>query len=149
MNSLSDEEMIGKLYEANNAGVTIQLIVRGMCCLVPGQVGFSERITVRSIVDRYLEHARIWIFGNGGDELIYLSSADLMTRNIDRRVEVAFPIVDGRIRKEIRDIINIQLRDNTKAREINQLNNNRYIGAKRKIKHRAQEDIYNYLKYKS
>jgi len=149
MNSLSDEETIERLYEANNAGVSIQLIVRGMCCLVPGQAGFSERITVRSIVDRYLEHARVWIFGNGGEELIYLSSADLMTRNIDRRVEVAFPIMDARIRKEIRDIIDIQLRDNTKAREINHLNNNRYIGTKRKIKHRAQEDIYNYLKYKS
>jgi len=149
MNSLSDEEMIEKLYEASNAGVTIQLIVRGMCCLVPGQQGFSDLITVRSIVDRYLEHARVWIFGNGGEELIYLSSADLMTRNIDRRVEVAFPIIDAQIQREIRDIINIQLRDNTKAREINQLNNNRYIGAKRKIKHRAQEDIYNYLKYKT
>lgn len=149
MNSLSDEEVIEKLYEANNAGVTIQLIVRGMCCLVPGQVGFSERITVRSIVDRYLEHARVWIFGNGGNELIYLSSADLMTRNIDRRVEVAFPVVDERIHREIRDIINIQLRDNTKAREINQSNNNRYIGSKSRVKHRAQEDIYNYLKYKS
>ncbi|SKB47155.1 polyphosphate kinase [Parapedobacter luteus] len=149
MNSLSDEGVIEKLYEANNAGVTIQLIVRGMCCLVPGQAGFSERITVRSIVDRYLEHARVWIFGNGGEELIYLSSADMMTRNIDRRVEVAFPIVDARVRKEIRDIIDIQLKDNSKAREINQLNNNRYIGAKSKIRHRAQEDIYNYLKYKS
>lgn len=149
MNSLSDEEMINKLYEANNAGVTIQLIIRGMCCLVPGQEGFSERITVRSIVDRYLEHARVWIFGNGGEELIYLSSADLMTRNIDRRVEVAFPVNDPRIRKEIRDIIDIQLRDNTKAREIDPFNRNRYIGVRRKIKHRAQLDIYNYLKYKS
>src|SRR5690606_38331741 len=101
MNSLSYEETIERLYEASNAGVTIQLIVRGMCCLVPGQEGFSEHITVRSIVDRYLEHARIWVFGNGGDELIYLSSADFMTRNIDRRVEVAFPIVDAGIRKEI------------------------------------------------
>ena len=149
MNSLTDEEVIEKLYEANNAGVTIRLIVRGMCSLIPGQPGFSERITVRSIVDRYLEHARVWIFGNGGDELIYLSSADLMTRNIDRRVEVAFPVLDPHIRQEVRDIIDIQLRDNTKAREINQLNNNRYIGIKSKIKHRAQEDIYNYLKYKS
>jgi len=104
---------------------------------------------VRSIVDRYLEHARVWIFGNGGDELIYLSSADLMTRNIDRRVEVAFPILDADIRKEIRDMIDIQLRDNTKAREINHLNNNRYIGTKQKIRHRAQEDIYHYLKFKS
>lgn len=148
MNSLSDEGMIEKLYEANNAGVTIQLIIRGMCCLVPGVAGFSERITVRSIVDRYLEHARVWIFGNDGDELIYLSSADLMTRNIDRRVEVAFPIYDLKIKREIRDLIDIQLRDNTKAREINQWNTNRYIGAKRKIRHRAQEDIYHYLKYK-
>ncbi len=149
MNSLSDEGMIEKLYEANNAGVVIQLIVRGMCCLVPGQEGFSERITVRSIVDRYLEHARVWIFGNDGDERIYLTSADLMTRNIDRRVEVAFPIYDPDIKKEIRDIINIQLRDNTKAREINQTNNNRYIGAKSKVRHRAQEDTYYYLKYKT
>lgn len=149
MNSLSDEQMIAKLYEANNAGVKIQLIVRGMCCLVPGQEGFSEHITVRSIVDRYLEHARVWIFGNGGNELIFLSSADLMTRNIDRRVEVAFPILDPRIQREIRDMIDIQLRDNMKTREINQLNNNRYIGTKSRIRHRAQEDIYNYLKYKT
>ncbi len=149
MNSLSDDQIIEKLYEANNVGVTIQLIIRGMCCLVPGIKGFSERITVRSIVDRYLEHARVWVFGNGGAEEVYLSSADLMTRNIDRRVEVAFPIYDPEIKNEIRDLIDIQLRDNTKAREINQLNNNRYIGAKRKIKHRAQEDSYHYLKYKT
>lgn len=149
MNSLSDEDIIAKLYEASNAGVKIQLIVRGMCCLVPGQEGFSKNITVRSIVDRYLEHARVWIFGNGGEEQIYLSSADFMTRNIDRRVEVGFPIYDEAIKKEIRTIINIQLKDNTKAREINQYNNNRYIGAQSKIRHRAQVDIYNYLKYKS
>lgn len=149
MNSLSDEEMIYKLYDASNAGVKIQLIIRGMCCLVPGVEEFSKNITVRSIVDRYLEHARVWIFGNGGDELMYLSSADFMTRNIDRRVEVGFPIFDLEIKREIRDIINIQLKDNTKAREINRYNNNRYIGARSKIKHQAQLDIYNYLKYKN
>ena len=149
MNSLTDEGIIRKLYEANNAGVTIQLIVRGMCCLVPGVAGFSERITVRSIIDRYLEHARVWIFGNGGEEECYLASADLMTRNIDRRVEVAFPIYDTAIKKEIRDMITIQLRDNTKAREVNQRNDNRYLGTRRKIKHRAQQDTYHYLKYKS
>lgn len=148
MNSLTDEQLIQKLYEASNAGVHIQLIVRGMCCLIPGQVGYSENITVRSIVDRFLEHARVWIFGNGGEEQMYLASADLMSRNIDRRVEVCFPILDPEIRREIRDIIDIQLRDNTKAREINKQNNNRYLGARRKIKHRAQEDIYYYLKYK-
>lgn len=149
VNNLTDEGMIAKLYEASNAGVSIELIVRGMCCLVPGQPGFSERITVRSIVDRYLEHARVWIFGNDGDELIYLSSADLMTRNIDHRVEVAFPVLDARIRKEIRDIIDMQLRDNTKARLIDEANSNRYIGAREKVRHQAQEDIYHYLKYKT
>lgn len=149
MNSLSDEGMISKLYDASNAGVKIQLIVRGMCCLVPGLEGYSANITVRSIVDRYLEHARVWIFGNGGDELVFLASADFMTRNIDRRVEVGFPVYDPKLKKEIRDIINIQLKDNTKAREINQANNNRYIGSRSKIKHRAQLDTYNYLKYKT
>ena len=101
MNSLSDEDMIEKLYNANNAGVNIQLIIRGMCCLIPGVEGYSENITVRSIIDKYLEHARVWIFGNNGKELIYLSSADLMTRNIDHRVEVGFPIIDKNIRQEI------------------------------------------------
>lgn len=149
MNSLTDVPMVQKLYEASNAGVRIQLIVRGMCCLIPGQPGFSENITVRSIVDRFLEHARVWVFGNDGQEQVYLTSADLMSRNIDRRVEVGFPILDPHIRREIRDIIDIQLRDNTKAREINKQNNNRYLGVRQKIKHRAQEDIYNYLKYKS
>src|SRR5690606_10029648 len=102
MNSLTDEPTIQKLYEASYSGVRIRLIVRGMCCLIPGQPGFSENITVRSIVDRFLEHARVWIFGNGGEELVYLASADLMSRNIDRRVEVGFPILDPEIRKEIR-----------------------------------------------
>lgn len=149
MNSLTDAPMIEKLYQASNAGVKIQLIVRGMCCLVPGKKGFSENITVRSIVDRYLEHARVWVFGNGGEEQVYLASADLMGRNIDRRVEVGFPLLDPAIRKEVRDIIDIQLKDNTKAREINQANNNRYIGKRQKTRHRAQMDTYYYLKYKS
>ncbi|NEU07136.1 polyphosphate kinase 1 [Flavihumibacter sp. R14] len=149
MNSLSDEGMIAKLYDANNAGVRIQLIIRGMCCLIPGLEGYSERITVRSVVDKYLEHARVWIFGNNGKELIYLSSADLMSRNIDHRVEVGFPIFDKEIRQEIRDIIDIQLRDNTKAREINQYNNNRYLRGRLRTSYRAQTDIYSYLKYKN
>lgn len=149
MNSLSDEDMIAKLYEASNAGVRIQLIIRGMCCLVPGVEGFSENIRVISIIDKYLEHARVWIFGNDGDQRIYLSSADLMTRNLDHRVEVGFPIFDKNIRKEIMDIIEIQLKDNVKAREINQYNNNRYYRTRVKVPHRAQDDIYSYLKYKS
>lgn len=149
MNSLTDEQMIQKFYEASNAGVKIQMIIRGICCLVPGVPNYSENITVRSIVDRYLEHARVWIFGNNGDELIFLASADLMTRNIDRRVEVGFPIFDPQIKKEIRDIIDIQLRDNTKARIIDQENSNKYLGTRQKIRHSAQNDIYNYLNNKS
>ncbi|WP_423149218.1 polyphosphate kinase 1 [Rubrolithibacter danxiaensis] len=148
MNSLSDEDIIAKLYEANNAGVKINLIIRGMCCLIPGVEGFSENIEVISIIDKYLEHARVWIFSNGGDEKIFLSSADFMTRNMDRRVEVGFPVLDSYVRKEIRDIIEIQLKDNTKAREINFLNNNQYRKTRSKVSYRAQNDIYTYLKYK-
>jgi polyphosphate kinase len=147
MNSLADERMVQKLYDASSAGVKIQLIVRGMCTLVPGVEGVSENIEVISIIDKFLEHARVWIFANGGDEKIFLASADLMTRNLDHRVEVGFPILDENIRREIREIINIQLKDNTKAREINQLNNNRYK-PKGEISYRAQTDIYTYLKNK-
>ncbi|WP_207425927.1 polyphosphate kinase 1 [Pedobacter sp. SYSU D00535] len=149
MNSLADEEMIAKLYEAGQAGVQIKMIIRGMCCLVPGVPGVSDNIEVVSIIDKYLEHARVWIFANGGEEKIYLSSADFMTRNLDHRVEVGFPILDPRIQKELRDIINIQLKDNTKAREINSLNNNKYRKTNSKVDYRAQIDIYTYLKYKN
>ncbi|MBC7743519.1 MAG: polyphosphate kinase 1 [Flavobacterium sp.] len=149
MNSLSDENLISRFYDASNAGVNIQMIIRGMCCLIPGLEGYSENITVRSIIDKYLEHARVWIFANNGKELMYLSSADLMTRNIDRRVEVGFPVIDKDIQQEIRDIIDIQLKDNTKAREINQFNNNRYLRGRLKGIHRSQTDIYSYLKNKN
>lgn len=148
MNSLTDVPIIEKLYEASNAGVKIKLIIRGMCCLVPGIAGFSENIEVISIIDRYLEHARVWIFGDGGKQNVYLSSADMMARNLDHRVEVGFPILDAEIKSEILDIINIQLKDNTKAREINELNNNRYRKTGTKTLSRAQTDIYTYLKYK-
>lgn len=147
MNSLADKEMVEKLYEASRAGVQIQLIVRGLCTLVPGVAGQSENIEAISIVDKYLEHARVYIFGNDGEEKIYLSSADLMTRNLDHRMEVGFPIVDHDVRREIRDIINIQLSDNTKARIIDAENTNSYR-AKGKTSNRSQIDIYNYLKYK-
>ncbi|RKR83162.1 polyphosphate kinase [Mucilaginibacter gracilis] len=149
MNSLADEQMIAKLYSASNAGVKIKLIVRGMCCLVGGLKNYSENIEVISIVDKYLEHARVQIFGNDGKELIYLTSADFLSRNLDSRVEVGFPIYDETLRKEIRDIIDIQLQDNTKAREINGHNSNKYVKSKEKIPYRAQIDIYNYLKYKN
>lgn len=146
MNSLADEQIIAKLYQASNAGVKIQMIIRGMCCLVPGVKGFSENIEVISIVDKYLEHARVHIYGNGGEELIYLTSADFMTRNIDNRVEVGFPIYDDNLRKEIRDIIDIQLRDNTKARQITGSSINKYHKTTAETLTRAQIDIYNYLK---
>lgn len=148
MNSLADEQMIAHLYKASNAGVKIKLIVRGMCCLIPGVKGFSENIEVISIVDKYLEHARIYIFANGGKELLFLTSSDLMTRNLDHRVEVGFPIYDKELKKEIKDMVDIQLHDNTKAREINSLNNNRYHKTDDKQKVRSQFDTYTYLKQK-
>lgn len=149
MNSLADEQMIAKLYQASQGGVKIKMIIRGMCCLVPGMKGVSDNIEVISIVDKYLEHARVHIYCNGGNELMYLTSADFMTRNIDNRVEVGFPIYDESIKKEIRDMIDIQLQDNTKAREINAQNTNKYRKTKTEIPYRAQIDIYNYLKYKN
>jgi polyphosphate kinase len=149
MNSLADEQVISKLYQANNAGVKIKMIVRGMCCLIPGVKGYSENIEVISIVDKYLEHARVHIYCNGGEELLFLTSADFMTRNIDNRVEVGFPIYDKELKKEIRDIINIQLEDNTKAREINSHNTNKYHKTNSDMPVRAQIDIYNYLKNKN
>jgi polyphosphate kinase len=149
MNSLADEQLISKLYQASNAGVKIKLIVRGMCCLIPGQKGFSENIEVISIVDKYLEHARVHIYGNGGKELVYLTSADFMTRNIDNRVEVGFPVLDDDLRREVKDIINIQLDDNTKARDITGNAVNRYHKTSSEVLTRAQIDIYTYLKNKN
>ncbi|QXV64234.1 polyphosphate kinase 1 [Mucilaginibacter achroorhodeus] len=149
MNSLADEQMILKLYQASTAGVKIRLIVRGMCCLIPGIKGYSENIEVISIVDKYLEHARVHIYGNGGKELIYLTSADFMTRNIENRVEVGFPVLDEDLRREIRDIIDIQLSDNTKARDITGSNVNRYHKTQAEVLTRAQIDIYSYLKNKN
>jgi polyphosphate kinase len=149
MNSLADEQLISKLYQANNAGVKIHLIVRGMCCLIAGVKGYSENIEVVSIVDKYLEHARVHIYCNGGNELIYLTSADFMTRNIDNRVEVGFPVLDEELKQEVRDIINIQLQDNTKARDITGNAVNRYHKTKADTLTRAQIDIYTYLKNKN
>jgi polyphosphate kinase len=146
MNSLVDSEIITKLYEASNAGVRIQLIIRGICCLVPGRKGQSENIMVTSIIDRYLEHARIYIFANGGDEELYLSSADWMTRNLEHRVETAFPILDENCKNEIKKILEIQLRDNCKAREINEEQNNPYK-LSRKAPVRAQPETQTYISH--
>ncbi|MCB0571770.1 MAG: polyphosphate kinase 1 [Phaeodactylibacter sp.] len=147
MNSLEDEGMIAKLYEASQAGVKIQLIIRGICCLAPGVEGLSENIEAISIVGRFLEHARVYIFGNGGQEEMYIASADWMNRNLDRRVEAVIPIHDPDIFQEIRHIVNLQLRDNTKARLINAEQSNPYKeGDGPPLK--AQEETYRYLKEK-
>ncbi|AFD06823.1 polyphosphate kinase 1 [Solitalea canadensis] len=150
MNSLNDERMIAKLYEANKAGVKIQLIVRGICCLVPGMKGYSENIEVISIVDKYLEHARVFIFANNGKEQIYLSSADLMNRNLDNRVEVAFPILDRESKHTIREIINIQLADNLKARIVDKQQKNIYKEKQSEDEPNVRSQIatYNFLKSK-
>jgi len=148
VNSLADEGTVEKLYEASNAGVIIKLIVRGICCLVPGVKCYSENITVISIIDRYLEHARVFIYGNSGKEEMYLSSADLMSRNFEHRVEVGFPVLDAEVRQEIRDIIEFQLQDNVKARDITKTNTNKYHKNRLAAKVRAQVQTYNYLKNK-
>lgn len=146
MNSLEDNKMIKKLYEAGSAGVKIFIIIRGICCLVPGIKGLSENIKVISILDRFLEHSRIYIFNNGGDEKIFAASADWMKRNLSRRIEVAFPIYDENIRKQIKDIITLQLNDCKKARIIDKENSNVYKsnGLKKSIP--SQTASYNYFK---
>lgn len=148
-NSLEDRDIIQKLYEASKAGVKVQLIVRGICCLVPGVKGVSDNIEVVSIVDRYLEHARVFIFHNGGDEKIYLSSADLMQRNLSFRIETAFPVYDRDLKKEIRALINLQLEDNVKARTIDRNDRNEYRRSESDIPVRAQLETYFYFKRKA
>ena len=126
LNSLEDRPLIRKLYDASRSGVRIRLIVRGICCLVPGVPGLSEHIEVISIVDRYLEHARAYVFHNGGAPRVFLSSADLMERNMDRRVEVAFPVNDPALRAEVLDYLELQWRDQAKARIIDAEQRNHY-----------------------
>jgi polyphosphate kinase len=144
MNSLVDSEMINKLYEASKAGVKVKLVVRGICSLVPGVEELSENIEVFSIVDKYLEHSRIFIFCNAEDEKYFISSADWMVRNLDRRVEVATPIYDEALKMELREHMIIQFADNTKARIINEAQDNKYVKNEHKPC-RAQEDIYAFL----
>ncbi|MEZ4688405.1 MAG: polyphosphate kinase 1, partial [Bacteroidia bacterium] len=118
LNGLEDRPMINKLYDASQAGVEIDLIVRGICCLRPGVPGLSENIRVIRIIDRFLEHARVFYFHNDGEEDLYLASADWMTRNLERRVETGFPIKEPSLKKQIIDILNLQLTDNVKAVEL-------------------------------
>ncbi len=148
LNNLVDDEMIRKLYEASAEGVKIKLIVRGICSLVAGVSGLSENIEAISIVDKYLEHSRVFIFHNNGDEKYFISSADWMTRNLDHRSEVAVPIYDKEIQQQLKKIINILWSDNTKVRILGSTQNNSYRKSNSKVKIRAQEEIYTLLKPK-
>lgn len=145
INNLVDSKMIKKLYEASKAGVKIKAVVRGICSLVPGVKGLSDNIKVRSIVGRYLEHSRIMIFANGGDEKYFISSADWMGRNIDRRIEVAAPVYDKDIQKDLKFMIKACWNDNAKSRIIDQTqSNHRYDGGE-VVPYNAQIETYNYF----
>jgi polyphosphate kinase len=144
MNSLSDFDMIDKLYDASRAGVKIELEVRGICSLVPGIPGMSENIEAISIVDNYLEHSRIYIFGNAGQTEVYISSADLMTRNLDGRVEVTCPIYDEDIKQELIDNFDLGWKGNVKARYHSHLLDNKYRERGNNPVFRAQLETYNY-----
>lgn len=146
MNSLEDREIIEKLYIASQAGVKIKLIVRGICCLSPGIPGASDNIEVISIVDRFLEHARVFVFHNGGAEKIYLSSADWMTRNLSYRIETAFPVYDPDLKQEILQTLEFQLNDNVKARIVEAEAHNEYRRTQSDIPVRSQIETYYFYK---
>jgi polyphosphate kinase len=145
MNSLSDEELIDKLYEAAKAGVKINLVIRGIFCMFSENKKFIHPVKAISIVDEYLEHARIFIFHNDGNEKVYISSADWMVRNLDHRVEATCPIKDAKIKTVLKDLFRIQLSDNVKARILDNDLRNRYVETDRYNRVRSQEEIYNYL----
>ncbi|MGL1137892.1 polyphosphate kinase 1 [Vibrio parahaemolyticus] len=146
VNNLVDKGIVTRLYAASNAGVKINMIIRGMCALVPGIEGVSENIRIISIVDRFLEHPRVVITHNDGDPQVYISSADWMTRNIDHRIEVAAPVRDPRLKQRIIDITNIHFTDTVKARLINKEMSNSYVPRGNRKKVRSQVAIYDYLK---
>jgi len=145
MNGLQDSAMIDELYRASEAGVKIDLIIRGILCLVPGQP-YSENIRVTRIVDTFLEHSRVWYFYNNGKEDVYISSADWMRRNLYRRIETAFPVSDKKIKHTIIKILNIQLNDNVKACFVDERMQNVFKNqTKQENKVHAQQDIYKLL----
>jgi polyphosphate kinase len=147
LNNLEERILISKLYEASQAGVKISLIVRSICCIIPGVKGMSENITVRRIVDRYLEHGRIFIFHNNNEPEVFLGSADWMNRNIYRRIEVCFPVYDQNIRAEIMQIIDLQLNDNVQAVMLNEDLQNASIEKHEPLVH-SQRGIYELLQHK-
>lgn len=148
MNGLQERDMITKLYEASEKGVKIDLIIRGICCLKPNKT-YAKNIRIIRIVDQFLEHARAFYFYNRGEEILYLSSADWMNRNLHRRIECAFPIKNVKIKKELLDILNIQLRDNVSARILDgKLNNLPIPTNNNKHSIQSQPEIFNYLNKK-
>ena len=149
INNITNYKLVDKLYEASQAGVNVKMIVRGICCLVPGIEGLSENIKVISIVDKFLEHPRVYIFENAGNRKIYLSSADWMTRNIENRVEVGCPIYDKDLQQEILDIFYISWNDNIKARVVNKSPQNKIVTpSKDEFINRSQWETYAYYKKK-
>lgn len=145
LNSLSDEVLITKLYEAAKAGVELKMVIRGIFCMMTENKKFIKPVQAISIVDEYLEHARVMIFHNNGDEKVFISSADWMVRNIDHRVEASCPVFEKVIQKQLKDIFEIQLSDNIKARILDNDLSNQYINPRNKKKVRSQVDTYNYL----
>jgi polyphosphate kinase len=139
---LVDEEIINLLYKASKTGVKIQLLIRGMCSLMPDKY---PNIEAYGVVDRLLEHSRFFIFANGGDEKVFISSADLMTRNLDRRVEVICPVFDEKIKKIISELFDLHYRDNHKARILDDNQTNLYVPRNSDATFRSQEEIYRYL----
>ncbi|MTD37761.1 polyphosphate kinase 1 [Erwinia sp. CPCC 100877] len=146
LNNLVDKGLVDRLYAASSSGVPVNLLVRGMCSLIPDLEGISENIRVISIVDRFLEHDRVYIFENGGDKKVFLSSADWMTRNIDYRIEVAVALLDPRLKQRVLDIIAILFSDTVKARIIDKELSNRYVPRGNRRKVRSQQAIYEYIK---
>ncbi len=146
MNSLVDVEFVNKLYEAARAGVKVDMIIRGICCAYTEQKSFHNNINAISIIDQYLEHARVFIFNNGGTREVYISSADFMVRNLDHRIEAACPIYDKEIQKELVDILNIQLDENVKGRILDNEQSNEYVQRRpAEAQVRSQLAIYKYL----
>jgi polyphosphate kinase len=142
MNALLEPEIIAALYDASQAGVKIDLIVRGVCALRPGVAGVSENIRVRSVLGRFLEHSRIFYFFNGGAEDVYLSSADWMQRNLDRRVELMFPVVEQEAQQKVVETLETQFADNRKARQLRPDGSYERVAAGRSESLRAQEYLY-------
>jgi polyphosphate kinase len=147
MNSLTNYSMVESLYNASRSGVKIQLIIRGVCCLIPGVKGMSENIEVISVVDKFLEHTRLMIFENDGNPHVFISSADWMTRNIENRVEVSCPIYDAEIKSDLIANFSMTWNDNAKARILNGTTPNMYKSSSDK-RQRSQIEIYNHYKNK-